>query len=125
MVQEKAENTESFEGTIEDTATEDSPTENSFEESFDMENVTTESEPKIEIPEPTVFDNSFLEDSLEEQTFVEDTDLSFERSDVNANIIGNVVSIKNPKSGTITVDSVDEIIIEDESYKGQVIINKK
>lgn len=78
LVQEKAENTESFEGTIEDTATEDSPTDNSFEESFDMENVTTESEPKIEIPEPTVFDNSFLEDSLEEQTFVEDTDLSFD-----------------------------------------------
>jgi LysM repeat protein len=78
LVQEKVENTESFEGTIEDTATKDSPTENSFEESFDMENVTTESEPKIEIPEPTVFDNSFLEDSLEEQTFVEDTDLSFD-----------------------------------------------
>lgn len=41
---------------------------------------------------------------------MEDTDLSFEYSDVEADIIGNVVSIKNPKSGSITVDSVGEII---------------
>lgn len=42
-----------------------------------------------------------------------DTDLSFEYSDVDAKIIGNVVSIKNPKSGKIIVDSVGEIIKED------------
>lgn len=42
-----------------------------------------------------------------------DTDLSFEYSDVDATIIGNIVSIKNPKSGKITVDSVGEIITED------------
>lgn len=44
---------------------------------------------------------------------MEDTDLSFEYSDVEADIIGNVVSIKNPKSGSIIVDSVGEIIKED------------
>ncbi len=41
---------------------------------------------------------------------MEETDLAFEYSDVNAEIIGNVVSIKNPKSGMIVVDSVGEII---------------
>lgn len=41
---------------------------------------------------------------------MEDTDLAFEYSDVNADIKGNVLSIKNPKSGTIVVDSVGEII---------------
>lgn len=39
-----------------------------------------------------------------------DTDRSFENSDVNADIKGHVISIKNPKSGTIVVDSVGEII---------------
>ena len=56
-----------------------------------------------------------------------DTDLSFEYSDVEATIIGNVQSIKNPKSGSITVDSVDEIIMDDQVYecKGKVIIRNK
>lgn len=44
---------------------------------------------------------------------MEDTDLSFEYSDVEADVKGHVISIKNPKSGTITVDSVGEIIRED------------
>lgn len=43
---------------------------------------------------------------------MEETDLSFEYSDVEADIKGHVISIKNPKSGTITVDSVGEIIKE-------------
>lgn len=43
---------------------------------------------------------------------MEDTDLSFEYSEVEADVRGHVVSIKNPKSGTITVDSVGEIIKE-------------
>jgi len=41
---------------------------------------------------------------------MEDTDLAFEYSYVNADIKGHVESIKNPKSGTIVVDSVGEII---------------
>lgn len=44
---------------------------------------------------------------------MEDTDLSFEYSDVDADIKGNVISIKNPKSGRIVVDSVGEIIWDD------------
>jgi len=43
---------------------------------------------------------------------MENTDLSFEYSDVDAEISGYVESIKNPKSGTIVVDSVGEIIRE-------------
>ena len=41
---------------------------------------------------------------------MEDTDLAFEYSDVDADIKGHVVSIKNPQSGTIVVDSVGEVI---------------
>ena len=43
---------------------------------------------------------------------MEDTDLSFEYSEVEADVKGHVISIKNPKAGTITVDSVGEIIKE-------------
>ena len=55
---------------------------------------------------------------------MEDTDLAFEYSEVEADIKGNVISIKNPKSGTIIVDSVGEIINEDSimDVNGKVII---
>jgi len=43
---------------------------------------------------------------------MDDADLSFEYSDVEADVRGHVVSIKNPRSGSITVDSVGEIIRE-------------
>lgn len=58
---------------------------------------------------------------------MEDTDLAFEYSDVDADIKGNVISIKNPKSGTITVDSVGEIITEDPVMEcnGKVVIRNK
>ena len=41
---------------------------------------------------------------------MEDCDLAFERSDVNATILTPVISIKNPLSGRITVPSVEEVI---------------
>lgn len=44
---------------------------------------------------------------------MEGTDLSFEYSDVEADVKGHIVSVKNPKSGTVTADSVGEIIRED------------
>ena len=55
---------------------------------------------------------------------MEDTDLSFEYSDVEADVRGHVLSIKNPRSGSIVVDSVGEIIREDPVMEctGQVII---
>jgi len=43
-----------------------------------------------------------------------DCDLSFEKSDVMANIIGTVTSIKNPADGRIIADNIGELI-QDES----------
>lgn len=51
-----------------------------------------------------------------------DTDLCFEKSEVEASIVTPVVSIKNPLSGTITVPSVGEIIMDDENAKGEIKI---
>lgn len=58
---------------------------------------------------------------------MESCDLAFEYSDVKANIKGHVDSIKNPLSGTISVDSVGEIIMEDtvKECNGKVIINNE
>jgi hypothetical protein len=46
---------------------------------------------------------------------MEATDLSFEYSEVDADVRGHVDSIKNPKCGQITVDSVGEIIMTDDT----------
>lgn len=55
---------------------------------------------------------------------MEEADLSFEYSDVQADISGHVISIKNPRSGLITVDSVGEIVREDPIMDclGEVVI---
>lgn len=44
---------------------------------------------------------------------MEDCDLAFEYSDVNATITGHIDSIRNPRSGHILADSVGQIILED------------
>ena len=44
---------------------------------------------------------------------MEGTDLSFEYSDVEATVTGHIESVKNPRSGHITADSVGEIILGD------------
>lgn len=44
---------------------------------------------------------------------MEETDLAFEYSEVNATINGTVLSVKNPKSGSITADGYGDIILED------------
>ena len=54
----------------------------------------------------------------------EDCDLSFEYSEVDANIKGHIVSVKNPISGSITADSIGEIII-DENSRGSCEIKEK
>lgn len=51
-----------------------------------------------------------------------DTDLSFEKSDVNAALTAPIVSIKNPHSGRITVPAAGEIIMDDENARGEVVI---
>ena len=50
-------------------------------------------------------------------------DLSFEKSDVEAEITTEVDSIKNPKSGTIKVPNVGEIIMDDPNAKGIIKTN--
>lgn len=47
---------------------------------------------------------------LEDCTFAPDCDLAFEDSSVKASILSPVTSIKNPRTGTITLPSVGEII---------------
>ena len=54
-----------------------------------------------------------------------DTDLSFERSEVEAVLTAPVVSIKNPLSGHIYVPDVGEIIMDIPEVKGEVIIKKQ
>lgn len=49
------------------------------------------------------------------------TDLAFEKSQVDAEIITKVDSIKNPLSGRITVPDVGEVILDDAKAKGEVI----
>ena len=58
---------------------------------------------------------------------MEDTDLSFEYSDVEADIKGNILSIKNPRSGKIIADSIGEIINEDSimEVKAEIIVRNK
>ena len=50
-----------------------------------------------------------------------DTDLAFERSEVEAVITTPVLSIKNPYAGRISVPEVGEIIMDDENAKGEII----
>lgn len=50
-----------------------------------------------------------------------DTDLSFERSDVEANLTAPIVSIKNPLSGHIYVPAVGELIMDIKDAHGKVI----
>ncbi len=54
-----------------------------------------------------------------------DTDLCFEKSEVEASIITPVVSIKNPLCGHIYVPCVKEIICDDKEACGKVIVTGK
>lgn len=54
-----------------------------------------------------------------------DTDLSFERSEVEATLTAPIVSIKNPLSGHICVPEVGEIIRDDPGSLGEICITKK
>ena len=55
---------------------------------------------------------------------MEQCDLSFEYSEAEAMVIGHIDSVKNPKSGTITCDSVGKVIMEDAVYpcEGKVLV---
>lgn len=54
-----------------------------------------------------------------------DTDLCFEKSEVEATITTPVKSIKNPLSGRICVPAVDKIIHDDEKFRGEIIMQRR
>ncbi len=51
-----------------------------------------------------------------------DTDLSFEKSEVEATVIAPIMSIKNPLSGCITVPAAGEVIMDEEWAHGEIVI---
>lgn len=53
---------------------------------------------------------------------MEDTDLCFEKSDVQATITTPVDSIKNPRFGKITVPELGELIMDDPEAEGEVTV---
>ena len=54
-------------------------------------------------------------------------DLAFEYSEVEATVDGDIMSVKNPKSGRIVADSVGEIILEDSvmSTECDIVVKNK
>ncbi|MBR6525184.1 MAG: DUF3737 family protein [Clostridia bacterium] len=46
---------------------------------------------------------------------MEDTDLSFEKSEVEATVQGHIISVKNPEKGFIRAGSIGEIILDEET----------
>ena len=56
----------------------------------------------------------------------EDCDLAFEYSDVEADIKGGILSVKNPVSGKITADEIGNIVITDDSvYPVKAVIKTR
>ena len=53
-----------------------------------------------------------------------DCDLAFEKSDVEADILSDVMSIKNPRKGCINVESVGEIIMDDPEAEGKINVSR-
>lgn len=54
-----------------------------------------------------------------------DTDLCFEKSEVEATVTTPVISIKNPLRGRITAPSVGEIIMDEADAKGEIVTGDK
>lgn len=53
-----------------------------------------------------------------------DTDLAFEKSQVEATILTPVISIKNPLHGTIHVPAVGYLIMDGKGAKGEVMVDE-
>ena len=54
-----------------------------------------------------------------------DTDLCFEKSDVDAVVTTSVISIKNPASGRIQVAGLGELIRDDENSRAEVVVQEQ
>ena len=53
-----------------------------------------------------------------------DTDLAFEKSEVEATVTTPIISVKNPRAGTITAPAVGELVMDDPEACGEVILSK-
>jgi len=60
-----------------------------------------------------------------EDCTMEGCDLSFENSEVIATVNGHIDSVKNPVSGSITADSIGEIIVDEFKWAGECPITVK
>ena len=56
---------------------------------------------------------------------MEGTDLSFEYSDVEADVRGDILSVKNPHAGHITADTIGEIILGDAVMATDCVISPR
>lgn len=54
-----------------------------------------------------------------------DTDLCFEKSEVEAVVTTPVMSIKNPAAGRIQVPAVGEIIRDDDNSHGEIVVGEE
>ena len=55
----------------------------------------------------------------------EGCDLAFEYSDVKADIVGRIESVKNPLSGEITADEIGETVLENSVADGKCVIKTR
>lgn len=53
-----------------------------------------------------------------------DADLAFEKSEVEATLLEPMISIKNPKSGTIVLPKAEEVIMDDPQAKGKIVFGE-
>ncbi len=56
---------------------------------------------------------------------MEETDLAFEKSAVEATVTTPILSVKNPAAGIITAPRVGEIIMDDPEAKGKVVLGDR
>lgn len=56
---------------------------------------------------------------------MEGTDLAFERSSVDAVVLTPIVSVKNPRQGSISAPAVGALIMDDPLAKGTVILRRR
>jgi len=56
---------------------------------------------------------------------MEGCDLSFEKSEVDADVTTVIDSIKNPKSGKIVCAGVSEVIMDDPKARGEIIVREE
>ena len=61
----------------------------------------------------------YCKDLVLEDCTMEGCDLSFENSEVTATVNGHIDSVKNPVTGSITADSIGEIIIDEFKWDGE------